>query len=654
MKEKMSLEEATMKALLGQLDTPEEEKDDVEGIIDGVLVVTDPEITPDEYEEVIDNAKEILEDTPEGEVPFNDQYVGEYLLTCPICGSSFINKDVLNVGDSCPICTEVPEQGFILNGQVATQEDVELQNDIKDNEEETFEEPTEEFEEEPVSEEDVEEVQDELLASEVTRESDKKLEESEKHIEDKYEFKPGYYEWHLLKNGKVIAVFNDFVDELPEKCTKENLENFIDSYLLTHIFGDEEDFKNKEDFENAQEFNKAIEGPDREKILKVMLDRLYYEYGDLEDKKLEESKRFIEDIERNIIKTFKNDTGDMKVEIVKAPNGRYFNYYYGDDMEHSSCNAGPFKTLEDAEKMVHKHRPTVKVQENIKDNYTKRPEQLNEEKEQKTEGQLWGDDSNADKKIYEKMQKFITDLINTLTSSGWNYDNSASKYGTYLFSKNNINIKYCDNYDKIGLASIKTDNKEILKRLAYELDDEDYREYKDYVMLDFVWNNPSTFGVYIIVDRAADKKTENKQRQLKNKKMESTNKYIPAEEKLEALYDDYKRQGMEKSYWTDLLNIIDDFDALDRWFDASYPEDEDDFVALEESLILNDYDDIITSIDNADSIEEIQDILYEKTDDALEDELQFMLDTCIDNGDDLYSIKSTLIEIVENNKNIDE
>lgn len=192
MKEKMSLEEATMKALLGQLDTPVEQKDDVEGIIDGVLVVTDPEITPDEYEEVIDNAKEILEDTPEGEVPFNDQYVGEYLLTCPICGSSFINKDVLNVGDSCPICTEVPEQGFILNGQVATQEDVELQNDIKseENREENDDvniglADEESFEEEPVSDEDVEEVQDELLASEVTRESDKKLEESEELNESK-------------------------------------------------------------------------------------------------------------------------------------------------------------------------------------------------------------------------------------------------------------------------------------------------------------------------------------------------------------------------------------------------------------------------------------------------------------------------------------
>ena len=108
--------------------------------------------------------------------------------------------------------------------------------------------------------------------------------------EDKYEFKPGYYEWQLLKNGKVIAVFNDFVDELPKKCTEENLRDFIDSYLLTPNFTDEEDYENKEDYETAQEFNKAIEGPDRKEIIEVILDRLYYEYGELNESKKTEAK----------------------------------------------------------------------------------------------------------------------------------------------------------------------------------------------------------------------------------------------------------------------------------------------------------------------------------------------------------------------------
>ena len=120
-----------------------------------------------------------------------------------------------------------------------------------------------------------------------TIDESKKVEEAK---EDKYEFKPGYYEWQLLKNGKVIAVFNDFVDELPEKCTEENLRDFIDSYLLTPNFTDEEDYENKEDYETAQEFNKAIEGSDRKEIIEVILDRLYYEYGELNESKKTEAK----------------------------------------------------------------------------------------------------------------------------------------------------------------------------------------------------------------------------------------------------------------------------------------------------------------------------------------------------------------------------
>lgn len=120
----------------------------------------------------------------------------------------------------------------------------------------------------------------------VTIDENKKTEAKE----NKYEFKPGYYEWQLLKNGKVIAVFNDFVDELPKKCTEENLRDFIDSYLLTPNFTDEEDYENKEDYETAQEFNKAIEGSDRKEIIEVILDRLYYEYGELNESKKTEAK----------------------------------------------------------------------------------------------------------------------------------------------------------------------------------------------------------------------------------------------------------------------------------------------------------------------------------------------------------------------------
>lgn len=89
---KLSLQEATLKALADQL---EDEVKDVEGVVDDVLVITDPEITKDEYEEVIERAQEIVEDTPEGDIPFDEDYIGQYLQTCPICGSSFVEDHLL-------------------------------------------------------------------------------------------------------------------------------------------------------------------------------------------------------------------------------------------------------------------------------------------------------------------------------------------------------------------------------------------------------------------------------------------------------------------------------------------------------------------------------------------------------------------------------
>ena len=91
--EKLNLQEATIKALYGELE--DDGIRDVEGVVDDVLVITDPEITKDEYEEVIERAQEIVEDTPEGDIPFDEEYVGQYLQTCPICGNSFVEDHLL-------------------------------------------------------------------------------------------------------------------------------------------------------------------------------------------------------------------------------------------------------------------------------------------------------------------------------------------------------------------------------------------------------------------------------------------------------------------------------------------------------------------------------------------------------------------------------
>lgn len=63
--------------------------------------------------------------------------------------------------------------------------------------------------------------------------------------------------------------------------------------------------------------------------------------------------------EEKIVKVFKDI--DSTVLITKAPNDKYFNYYYDlQNSDHHTSNAGSFNTLEEAEDMVYKHRPNVK------------------------------------------------------------------------------------------------------------------------------------------------------------------------------------------------------------------------------------------------------------------------------------------------------
>lgn len=119
MRTKISLNEATIQGLYNQLN---DKTDDVEGLMDGVLIITDPNIDKDEYEELIDRANEIIEDTPEGELPLDDSYIGQYIHLCPICGSAFVEDHILEPGTDCPICMGEPE-AFTILGQIQGEDD---------------------------------------------------------------------------------------------------------------------------------------------------------------------------------------------------------------------------------------------------------------------------------------------------------------------------------------------------------------------------------------------------------------------------------------------------------------------------------------------------------------------------------------------------
>lgn len=131
---KMNLEEATLKALYDELDDSKQ-VDDVNGIIDGVLVVTDPEVNTEQYDEIVERAQEIIEDTPEGNIPLDDEFLGQYAQTCPLCGATFVTDDILEPGATCPICLEVPE-AFVMKGKLEAEDQVAKDNGIVDNDEE--------------------------------------------------------------------------------------------------------------------------------------------------------------------------------------------------------------------------------------------------------------------------------------------------------------------------------------------------------------------------------------------------------------------------------------------------------------------------------------------------------------------------------------
>lgn len=80
------------------------------------VVVVDPELDTDEYEANLDDLQAIIDDTPEGETPETDEYIDDYVYTCPICGNNFFSDTEMS-NEACPVCGEEVDE-FILVGEV--------------------------------------------------------------------------------------------------------------------------------------------------------------------------------------------------------------------------------------------------------------------------------------------------------------------------------------------------------------------------------------------------------------------------------------------------------------------------------------------------------------------------------------------------------
>lgn len=183
-----------------------EEQEVMDDIQDDVVVVVDPELDADEVEDAAAEAQEIVDGTPEGEVPTTDEYIGDTTYTCPICGNTFFSEVEMQEGDVCPVCGETPS-AFVLVGEVADPEELPA--------EEVPEEPTEDvpaeepIEDAPEAEEPVEEVPEEELE-----------EESCKNCEE-LEYKEGCKKESRARFQIDESTFNPYLN----KFIRENYKN---------------------------------------------------------------------------------------------------------------------------------------------------------------------------------------------------------------------------------------------------------------------------------------------------------------------------------------------------------------------------------------------------------------------------------------------
>ena len=283
---RISLEEATLQALADEANSiPNkdiediEEPDEAEGVMDGIIVVTDPETDTKDYEEIIEKAQDIMENTPEGEIPFDEEYLGQYMMTCPLCGTTFIEPEILEPGATCPVCLDTPES-FIVVGKV--EGDDEVNEDMEEVQEPAaLPDLNMEDEEEPLPEEPLNNEEDNKEQSELERDiaskevpqgniltEENKLTEAEEEIEkitikglenfeneaSKFKNYPAYKENFgplvIVKNNKIYYIFKETAKDYNDYIDYTTSKDYIEGWMMGAIKA------NNKMLENLQENEK--------------------------------------------------------------------------------------------------------------------------------------------------------------------------------------------------------------------------------------------------------------------------------------------------------------------------------------------------------------------------------------------------------------
>lgn len=266
---KISLEEATLQALAAEANSiPDkdieeiEEPDEAEGIMDGIIVVTDPETDTKDYEEIIEKAQDIMENTPEGEIPFDEEYLGQYMMTCPLCGTTFIEPEILEPGATCPVCLDTPES-FIVVGKV--EGDDEVNEDMEEVQETNL------LDDSNVQNEDNEEseLKKDIASKQII--DDNKLTESIPGM-DIFEHQDEYPEINLDLYGSDAQEAIIYIENNINKLNIEQLHELADKVFM-------------EDINDVKEFMKYLASSDDEDIIEI-----YNEFKKYIPENIEESK----------------------------------------------------------------------------------------------------------------------------------------------------------------------------------------------------------------------------------------------------------------------------------------------------------------------------------------------------------------------------
>lgn len=266
---KISLEEATLQALAAEANSISdkdieeiEEPDEAEGIMDGIIVVTDPETDTKDYEEIIEKAQDIMENTPEGEIPFDEEYLGQYMMTCPLCGTTFIEPEILEPGATCPVCLDTPES-FIVVGKV--EGDDEVNEDMEEVQETNL------LDDSNVQNEDNEEseLKKDIASKQII--DDNKLTESIPGM-DIFEHQDEYPEINLDLYGSDAQEAIIYIENNINKLNIEQLHELADKVFM-------------EDINDVKEFMKYLASSDDEDIIEI-----YNEFKKYIPENIEESK----------------------------------------------------------------------------------------------------------------------------------------------------------------------------------------------------------------------------------------------------------------------------------------------------------------------------------------------------------------------------